>query len=199
MRSQVAGDPERRARFLRGAEQLQGLDHPAILSCLDLLALDGGRVAVVTPAYRYTLATSSRLEDSPEPRLFWTWAWQFALAVEHLEQQQLVHRDLKPANLLVDPDGRAVLGDFGSCIGLGTSPEAQVGTPAFMSPEQVAVPHEPDCGWDRYSLAASLVWSLQRLQRPVPGVLLDATRPLPADRPSPRELVEGLAVQLAEA
>ena len=62
-------------------------------------------------------------------------------AVAHLHQNDVIHRDIKPANILIRPSGEAVLTDFGIAkFGWQqgeTKTQAGLGTPEYMSPEQV--------------------------------------------------------------
>ncbi len=80
-----------------------------------------------------------------------------ARAVEHAHAQGVVHRDLKPANILVGPDGRPVLTDFGLAKAEGeedlTRTGSVAGTPHFMAPEQVR-------GRAREAGPAADVWAL---------------------------------------
>jgi eukaryotic-like serine/threonine-protein kinase len=87
-----------------------------------------------------------------------------ALSLAH--ERGVVHRDLKPSNILVDPDGRARLLDFGAArIAIGgavsihhhTLTGEMVGTLAYMSPEQAAGrPSEVDGRTDVYQFATVL-------------------------------------------
>jgi predicted Ser/Thr protein kinase len=66
--------------------------------------------------------------------------WQLGLGLQHLHSHGKLHRDVKPSNVLVEPSGRAVVLDFGFVSELrAEDPAAQslVGTPAYMSPEQL--------------------------------------------------------------
>ena len=76
-----------------------------------------------------------------------------ALAAAH--EQGIVHRDLKPQNILVDPDGRVRVADFGLARSLksaaGAASGYAVGTPPYMSPEQ-AQGREADTRSDVYAL-----------------------------------------------
>ncbi len=69
---------------------------------------------------------------------------QVARALEAVHEARLVHRDLKPSNVLVTPEGRAVVLDFGIASRLShsgqnaTDAEQLVGTPRYMAPEQVS-------------------------------------------------------------
>jgi hypothetical protein len=84
-----------------------------------------------------------------------------------------LHRDLKPTNLLVEPDGRVVILDFGLVADAAlpldrTHLETAVGTPAYMSPEQAAdLPLGPAS--DMYSLGA-ILYELLAGRRPFEGV-----------------------------
>jgi serine/threonine protein kinase len=94
-------------------------------------------------------------------------------ALDHAHRQGVIHRDLKPGNLLLSSDGRLSLNDFGLARmleqpGMTMSGEF-VGTPAYMSPEQIAAGRTPvDHRTDIYSLGATL-YELLTLQRPFPG------------------------------
>ncbi|MBL8734474.1 MAG: serine/threonine protein kinase, partial [Planctomycetes bacterium] len=66
---------------------------------------------------------------------------QAALGIEHAHRRGVLHRDLKPSNLMLTPDGRAVVLDFGLAQGRGderlTRTGTNAGSPAYMAPEQV--------------------------------------------------------------
>jgi serine/threonine-protein kinase len=129
-------------RFRVERQILAGLDHPNIARLLDAGALSDGRPAIVMeyvegePLHRY--ADARGLGVDQRLRLF----LQVCEAVQYAHQHLVVHRDLKPSNILVTPEGRVKLLDFG--VAKMLSPEADVTlthapamTPRYASPEQV--------------------------------------------------------------
>jgi len=102
---------------------------------------------------------------------------EVADALDYAHAQGVIHRDIKPSNLLLSPVGRLSLNDFGLARmleqpGMTVSGEF-VGSPMYMSPEQIAVGRALlDHRTDIYSLGATL-YELLTLQPPFQGVRRD--------------------------
>lgn len=87
------------------------------------------------------------------------WMKNVARGMIAAEKVNIVHRDLKPGNILIDHEGVAKIADFGLAIRpstlLATSVSAGIGTPSYMSPEQIETPHSVDTRSDIYSFGAT--------------------------------------------
>src|SRR5687767_14740721 len=148
-------DRERLARFEREAQLLAQLHHPNIAAIHGLEESGGRRALVMELVEGDDLA--ARLARGPMPLdEALAIARQIAEALEAAHEKGIVHRDLKPANVMVSPEGRVKVLDFGLAKALaektasasvelsqsptlthtGTHAGALLGTAAYMSPEQ---------------------------------------------------------------
>ena len=126
--------PEHLERFEREARAIAALNHPNICQVYDV----GADYLVL----EYLEGEPVRGPIPPEEAL--RLARQIAGALLAAHERGILHRDLKPANIIVTPGGTAKLLDFGVAKVLKTSPDATVtregalvGSPAYMSPEQI--------------------------------------------------------------
>lgn len=136
----AAWGKEHRERFLREAKALAAIDHPNICPVYSIEEAEGqpflAMALVDGPTLKQRLAEGP-LSLSEVIRVVSGAAW----GLEAAHRNGVVHRDVKSANILLSPDGRAMVTDFGLAQWEGEAggPQAGVamGTPAYMSPEQV--------------------------------------------------------------
>lgn len=140
-RAPESATPKQLARLEREAESLaqvatfgivrvHALERtPAGAPFLVMDLVEGGRT--FNKAFPATAPLAERLSALAEA----------ARAVGHAHEHQIVHRDLKPSNLLVDPDGRVRVCDFGLAFSSSSERLTQtgefLGTPAYMAPESL--------------------------------------------------------------
>ena len=98
---------------------------------------------------------------------------EVADALDYAHDQGVIHRDIKPSNMLVSPNGKLSINDFGLARMLEQSGMTMtgefMGSPLYMSPEQITAGRTPlDHRTDIYSLGATL-YELLTLQAPFPG------------------------------
>src|SRR5215467_4405658 len=150
---EFARDADRVSRFQREAEVLASLNHPNIAGIHDLQEANGSRYLVLELVEGETLADRLRRGPIPLDEAV-PIANQIVAALEAARERGSIHRDLKPANIMLTARGKVKVLDFGlakvyseGLAGMvlsqgGTailkdSDEGAVGTPAYMSPEQV--------------------------------------------------------------
>jgi non-specific serine/threonine protein kinase len=209
----VARDPTRLDRFRREAKALAALDHPNIVTVFSVEeAGDPGREGVHFLTMQ--LVEGQSLDHVipagglPVDRFFHI-ASAIADALTAAHDKHIVHRDLKPANVMVAADGRVKVLDFGLAKDLAASGPADVtltsaghtgrgtvmGTPAYMSPEQVAgraVDHRSDifsfgvllyqmASGERPFAGASSAELASSILRDTPPLVTELRGDLPAD------------------
>jgi serine/threonine protein kinase len=165
MRRDLSGADEMRARFARELRIMQEIDHPGVVRGLGGGEVDGTPYMVLEFVPWDDLKELAEGRGVPEP-LALTILHHVAGALAEAHRRKLVHRDLKPANLFASPDGRAKLSDFGIARSTAQSSTvltmqgALVGSPAYMSPEQVIGASSIDIRSDLYALGAVLFFAL---------------------------------------
>ena len=136
------------------------LNHPHVVTVIDAGEDDGCPYIVFEYVEGETLKDRiRRLGRLPVPEAV-AYAIEIGRALECAHGDRLVHRDVKPQNVLIDPDGRAKVTDFGiarSLEGEGglTATGRVLGTTDYVSPEQ-ALGHEVTPQSDIYSLGIVL-------------------------------------------
>src|SRR5919199_4180426 len=159
MHSDITSDADQLERFRREARAVAQLNHPHVVTVIDAGEDDGAPFIVFEYVEGETLKDRiRRLGRLPVAEAV-AYAVEIGRALECAHEHMLVHRDVKPQNVLIDPDGRAKVTDFG----IARSLEAQgltatgrvLGTTDYVSPEQ-ALGHEVTGQSDIYSLGIVL-------------------------------------------
>jgi serine/threonine protein kinase len=180
-------DPTLIQRFRQEAIHAARLEHPNIITIFDV----GEDKGLLYFAMQYVEGhTLRQLLDERGPLPFSETAditKQIASALDYAHSQGYVHRDVKPTNILIGKSGQAILTDFGIVKAAdGTSltrTGAIVGTPEYMSPEQVKG-LEVDHRTDIYSLAVVCYEMLTR-RAPFRGDTASVLHAQVYERPTP--------------
>jgi len=197
-----AGNPELVDRMIREATAASAVDHPSIITVYEAGKLpDGGIYLALEYVEGKTLAEILERGALPADRVI-NLARQVSEGLAELHSRGVYHRDLKPANLMITPKHAVKILDFGVALlrtdARITQSGMVVGTPMYMSPEQVR--GEPlDGRSDLFSLGSVLYQCLSG-QAPFAGGQIDAVMlkilhdeppPLASLRPDlPEPLVE---------
>ena len=168
---------EGRQRLMREARAAAALNHPHIATVHDVLDVDGKVIVVFEYVEGETL--SARLQrGAMEVAEAVEVAWQLADALAAAHAQGVIHRDLKPSNVVIGPESRAKVLDFGIArmVPIGADPSGTapgtiggglVGTPGYAAPEQY-LSRNVDGRADLYALGVML-FEMIAGRRPFPG------------------------------
>ncbi len=194
-------------RFLREIEIASGLNHPHILPLHDSGTAEGLLYYVMPfvegESLRDRLDREGRLPVGDAVRI----ARQVADALAFAHARGIIHRDIKPENILLQA-GHAVVADFGlaravdAAAGAGrvTQTGTALGTPSYMSPEQIEGRDDIDGRSDVYSLAC-MVFEMVAGRQPFARSSLSATLAAHLTGPTPRlaDTVAGVPAGLDDA
>jgi len=199
-------DKTARARLVQEARLASKLNHPYICTVYEVGESDGQTYIAMELVEGQPL--SARLAEGPLPiEQVLRYGQQLADALGHAHERRVVHRDLKSANVVLTPQGRVKILDFGLAKRLTdeqladattvarhslTEPGTVAGTLAYMAPEQLRG-QPADARSDIWALGVVL-YEMAGGQRPFQGqtgyeltsaVLKEAPAPLPPAVPAP--------------
>ncbi len=178
-------------RFRREAQAAGSLNHPNIVRIFDV----GENYLVMELLEGRTLRQIIREHGQMAPEAARAILGPVAEALDHAHAQGIIHRDVKPANVMIQPNGQPKLIDFGVAhidATVMTATGQVLGSPSFMSPEQLAG-EDVTPRSDNYSLAV-VAYEMLTGQSPFPGKTITAVinRVMHEEAPRPRELNESL-------
>jgi len=140
LRTDALPDPTIATRFKRESSLLSSMKHPGVITAID----SGSEGSLLYISFEYFKSSNLRriMQDGKlteaEKMLL---VKQFFASLKYAHSLGIIHRDLKPENILVAENHHLKLGDFGLATGgaenFVTSQYSVVGTPGYMSPEQI--------------------------------------------------------------
>jgi hypothetical protein len=218
LQPEVALDPVVRARFRREAVAAARLNHPNVIAIYDVLAAAPGAAGttgdgtadpaaidaiVMELVPGHSLRTEIDLHGPLPGERIIEIALQITAGLGVAHDAELVHRDVKPGNVLLRPDGRVVVTDFGIAKALDVAPgltdaRTVVGTARYLAPEQVRG-RPVDRRTDLYALGLVL-WECATGRQPYTGETLEVIARARLQGPPPplATVAAGLPAGLAD-
>jgi serine/threonine protein kinase len=158
-------DDSFRQRFAREAEVALRVRHPSVVQLLDH-GISEEDVPYLVYQYVESEDLAARIErdGAQDPNIALEWALDLADALSAVHEAGVLHRDLSPGNVLITPEGRAVLSDFGAARpveggGFQTAAGVLIGTPGYMAPELFDF-QAPSEAADQFAWAATIAGAL---------------------------------------
>jgi serine/threonine protein kinase len=197
-------DPEYSQRFSREAKIAARLRHPNMVQVHDY-GVEGGYYYLIMD---YVEGPTCSVEVQEKGKLPWRQAVQIASGIarglEYAAGKGIIHRDVTPGNIIIDADGTPRITDLGlakeaasDATGL-TRSGASLGTPYYMSPEQINSARDVDFRTDIYSLGATL-YHMVCGQVPYTGTTFEVmTKQVREPLPSPKDHVPDLPEELCD-
>jgi formylglycine-generating enzyme required for sulfatase activity len=157
-------------RFVQEARQLARFQHPNIVRVLDIFQENGTAYTVMEYVKGETLKSKIQREGAMGEKAAMSTITQLLDAVEEVHNKGMLHRDIKPDNVLITPEGRLVLIDFGSAREFAegkTTTQTAMLTPGYAPIEQYSTRAQRGPYTDIYALGATMYYLLTG-EKPIP-------------------------------
>ena len=201
LRKNLAGNSGFAERFTREAKLAGSLQHPNIVACHNTGVERG--IQYIVMEYIEGETMKARLKRSggklPEREVL-KLTREIALGLSHAHDKGIVHRDIKPDNVLLGKDGSVKVSDFGTAKSFLdeeslTQNGVIIGTPHYISPEQVRADKVIDHRADLYALGGTMYHALTgHVPFDAPTALDIMRRHLHDELDSPADLTPGLSM-----
>lgn len=150
-----------RQRFVNEAKVMLSLDHPHIRQVIDFHEEKNLMAIIMEYLDGHDLDTYIEKNGAVSLKQAIDWFKHILPAFSYTHEQDIVHRDVKPSNLFLSKNGSIKVLDFGIAKIIDnnlslTGTTSKMGTPMYMSPEQIQTPKEVDYRTDIYSLGVTL-------------------------------------------
>ena len=195
--SEVTEKEDLMKRFMREAQAAGKLEHPHIITVYDVAREED--LTYIVMQYIEGESLQAKIASHEEYSIGYIIGLMNNLceALDYAHQNGVIHRDIKPANILIDREGKPFLVDFGVArveTSTLTQTGTTVGTPSYMSPEQV-IGKAVDKRSDVFSLGV-ILYELITGRRPFEGDNITTViyKIVNEDPSSPSELKKGLPV-----
>lgn len=148
-------------RFVREARTAASLSHANLVGVFDGDVFDGQHFIAMEYVEGFGLAEILQMRGPVPVPLALRWLQQAVVALEYVHGKGLIHRDVKPHNMLINPEGTLKLMDLGLAIDALDTEHALtvtgvvIGSPSYISPEQIQDAKTVDARTDLYSLGIS--------------------------------------------
>src|SRR5689334_9877933 len=162
LRDDVVEDPEFRERFLDETKRHFKLEHPHIVPVYDFFAEDNLLCLVMRHIHGPSLSKLLSTQAGRPLPLDQTIRISLDVlgALDYAHRHGIVHRDVKPSNILLDEEGSGQLSAYGISVAIGDIRKTRVGTslgtPLYMSPDQIRSPRAVDQRADVYGYGCVL-------------------------------------------
>jgi formylglycine-generating enzyme required for sulfatase activity len=183
-------------RFVQEARQLARFQHPNIVRVLDIFQENGTAYTVMEYVKGETLKSKIQREGAMGEKAAMSTITQLLDAVEEVHNKGMLHRDIKPDNVLITPEGRLVLIDFGSAREFAegrTTTQTAMLTPGYAPIEQYSTRAQRGPYTDIYALGATMYYLLTG-EKPIP-----ATDRVAEDLIPPHQINLDISTQVSSA